>query len=237
VTAAFGAACSLALVLLVGCGVVGDLPAATGAVGGTAPTGSEAPVDGAAARLLLEQLEVKGRAPKTGYSREQFGPVWADVDSDGCDSRNQLLQRRLTNVQLLPGTKGCVVMSGDLAEPYIPRTIHFVRDGAYVNAVDLDHVVSLSDSWQKGAQQLGPVQREQFANDPMNLLATDPSANRQKGDSDAASWLPRNKAFRCEFVSTQISVKAKYGLWVTAAERDAMSRVLDGCPSSPPGVG
>jgi hypothetical protein len=91
---------------------------------------------------------VKGRAPKTGYSREQFGPVWADVDSDGCDSRNQLLQRRLTNVQLLPGTRGCVVLSGDLAEPYIPRTIHFVREGAHVNAVDLDHVVSLSDSWQ-----------------------------------------------------------------------------------------
>lgn len=236
-TAALAAACSLAVVLLAGCGGMADLPASVRAGGAVAPaTTNGPPLDAAAARRVLEQLEVKGRAPKTGYSREHFGPVWADVDSDGCDTRNQVLRERLTNVRVQPGTQGCVVLSGNLAEPYIPRTIHFVRDGAYANAVDLDHVVSLGDSWQKGAQQLPPVQREQFANDPVNLLATDPSANRQKGDSDAASWLPRNKAFRCEFVSTQISVKAKYRLWVTAAERDTMSRVLGGCPQSPPGA-
>ena len=65
-------------------------------------------------RQQLRGLPVKGRAPKTGYDREQFGPAWADVDDDRCDSRNQLLQASLTDVRLEPGSR-CVVLEGDLA--------------------------------------------------------------------------------------------------------------------------
>jgi hypothetical protein len=221
--------------LLASCGVVGDLPAATGTEDGAPSTVSEAPGDGAAARQLLEQLEVKGRAPKTGYSREQFGPAWADVDQDGCDSRNQVLRTSLSRVRLEPGSR-CEVLEGTLADPYTGHRIHFVRGGGYDRSIDIDHVVALGDAWQKGAQQLTAERRLHFANDPRNLLPVDPSANRQKGDSDAATWLPANKAFRCPYVAAQIDVKNTYRLWVTPAERDAMGRVLDGCPSSPAGV-
>jgi hypothetical protein len=31
-------------------------------------------------------LAVKGRAPMTGHRRDQFGPAWADVNSNGCDT-------------------------------------------------------------------------------------------------------------------------------------------------------
>ena len=51
----------------------------------------------------------------------------------------------------------------------------------------------------------------------------------QKGDADAASWLPANKPFRCAYVATQVKVKARYRLWVTQAEHDAMARVLSAC--------
>ena len=99
--------------------------------------------------------------------------------------------------------------------------------------VQIDHVVALSDAWQKGAQQLDPAARERFANDPLNLLAVDGTANRQKSDGDAATWLPPRKGFRCDYVARQVSVKAAYGLWVTAAERDAIARVLATCPDQP----
>ncbi len=72
--------------------------------------------------------------------------------------------------------------------------------------------------------------RAALANDPMNLLAVDMGANRQKGDGDAATWLPSNKAYRCAYVARQVSVKAKYHLWVTGPERDAVRRILDSCP-------
>lgn len=185
--------------------------------------------DYAAVLAVLDTLEVKGRAPKTGYDRDMFGPKWADVDRNGCDTRNDILTRDLTDVTYKEGTKDCVVLKGTLEDPYTATTIEFERGQDTSSAVQIDHVVALSDAWQKGAQQLTPDLRTEFANDPLNLLAVDGPANAQKSDSDAASWLPPNKAFRCDFVSTQVLVKAKYSLWVTEAERDRIATLLATC--------
>lgn len=178
---------------------------------------------------LLATLPVKGRAPKTGYARAEFGQAWADIDRNGCDTRNDILARDLTARTLKPGTRSCVVLTGALDDPYTARNIAFQRGRSTSSAVQIDHVVSLSDAWQKGAQQLTEAQRTAFANDPLNLLAVSSAANQQKGDGDAATWLPPNKAYRCAYVARQISVKAAYKLWVTRAEHDAMTTVLAKC--------
>jgi hypothetical protein len=175
----------------------------------------------------LETLSVKGRAPKTGYSRDQFSANWADVG--GCDMRNYVLGRDLTNVVTKSDTD-CTVESGTLNDPYTGKTIHFTRGASTSSAVQIDHVVAVSDAWQKGAQQIDVSKRAEFYNDPLNLLAVDGPANNNKGDSDAATWLPPNKAYRCKYVARQIAVKAKYSLWVTQAEHDAMKNVLSACP-------
>ena len=99
--------------------------------------------------------------------------------------------------------------------------------------MQIDHVVALSDAWQKGAQQWTPARRLAFANDPLNLLAVDGALNAQKCDGDAATWLPPAKGFRCAYVARQVAVKAKYGAWVTQAEHDAIARVLAACPAEP----
>ncbi len=182
------------------------------------------------ALAALETLDVKGRAPKTGYDREQFGPAWADTDRNGCDTRNDILARDLSAETFKPGTHDCVILTGVLDDPYTAARIHFQRGQDTSTAVQVDHVVALSDAWQKGAQQLTATERTAFANDPLNLLAVDGPANAQKSDSDAASWLPANRSFRCDYVARQIAVKAAYQLWVTAGEKDAMTRVLTDCP-------
>ena len=179
-----------------------------------------------AMRDLLATLEVKGRAPKTGYSRDQFGQRWKDIDKNGCDQRNDVLQRDLHKID---APKGCKVLSGVLEDPYTGTTINFLRGQDTSAMVQIDHVVAMADAWQKGAQQLSAERREQFANDPLNLLAVDGPANQQKGAGDAATWLPANKAFRCQYVSIQIQVKAEYQLWITPAEHDAMDRELGRC--------
>ncbi|AYF79579.1 HNH endonuclease [Nocardia yunnanensis] len=185
------------------------------------------------ARALLDALPVQGRAPTTGYARDRFGEPWTDdVDvaggHNGCDTRDDILGRDLQDVAFEPGTNDCVVLSGTLNDPYTGRTLEFVRGKDTSNLVQVDHVVSLSDAWQKGAQQLTARERANFANDPRNLLAVDAAANRQKGSGDAASWLPPEKSFRSTYVIKQITVKSAYSLWVTPAEKDAMIRVLDG---------
>lgn len=180
---------------------------------------------------VLSRLAVKGRAPKTGYARTQFGAAWADVDHNGCDTRNDILSRDLTDKTYRPGTHDCIVLTGTLADPYTGKTIHFQRGERTSTAVQIDHVVALSDAWQTGAQRIGADNRRRLANDPYNLLAVDGPANQQKSDSDAASWLPANKSARCGYVARQIGVKRKYALWVTSAEKTAMTRVLGSCPS------
>lgn len=175
---------------------------------------------------VLAKIEVKGRAPKTGYARSEFGNGWASWRN--CDTRQRILDRDLTNTKL--GDDGCTVVSGDLNDPYSGEVINFIRGSGTSSLVQIDHVVALSDAWQKGAQNLTSQQREAMANDDLELIAVSGTANQQKSDGDAATWLPANKAFRCQYVARQIAVKIKYSLWMTQAERDAIARVLETCP-------
>ena len=183
------------------------------------------------ALALLATIAVKGKAPKTGYDRSgMFGSAWLDADRNGCDTRNDILSRDLTETTKA-GT--CRVLSGQLISPFTSATIDFVRGNDTSALVQIDHVVSLSNAWQTGAQQLTQSQRISLANDPINLLAVDGRSNALKGDGDTATWLPSNKEFRCAYVARQVSVKATYGLWITVAEHDAISKVLSTCTTEP----
>lgn len=173
---------------------------------------------------VLAELDIKGRAPKTGYSRDMFGGGWRS--NDGCNTRDEILARDLSQTEI----KDCKVYSGTLDDPYTGKRIEFARGPETSDDVQIDHVVALSDAWQKGAQYLSYEARENLANDPLELLAVDGPANQQKGDGDAATWLPPNKSYRCRYVARQIAIKQKYDLWVTKAEHDAMQRVLSRCP-------
>ncbi|SFT93976.1 Excalibur calcium-binding domain-containing protein [Geodermatophilus amargosae] len=204
-------------------GVLSDT-ATDGAVGTAAPT---------TALAALAAVPVQGRAPRTGYDRDLFGAGWVDTDRNGCDTRNDVLARDLTGEAFKPGTRDCVVLTGTLADPYSGRTIAFQRGQTTSDDVQIDHVVALSDAWQKGAQQWDTAQRTRFANDPLNLLAVDGPLNTQKGDGDAATWLPPARSHRCAYVARQVAVKVSYGLWTTQAERNAIATVLSACPGEP----
>lgn len=216
-------------------------PRAPARTSNTPGTLSQAPADvsqvsSRAALSLLKTLPVKGRASKSGYARSQFGEAWTDNNDDplghnGCDTRNDILNRDLAQINLKSGSNGCVVSIGTLHDPYTTQTVSFRRGEETSNAVQIDHVVALADAWQTGAQQWSPRKRTDLANDPLNLLAVDGPTNESKGDGDAATWLPPSKAYRCAYVARQVAVKARYALWVTAAEHDAIARVLSSCPN------
>jgi len=177
------------------------------------------------ALTVLNSISVKGRAAKTGYTRAQF-THWSDLYRNGCDARNDTLKRDLTEVIYKAGTRDCKVISGLLLDPYSGKVITF---SSTKSTIDIDHVVALSNAWQTGAAYFDKTKRQQIANDPLNLLAVDFSLNRQKGDGDAATWLPPLKSYRCDYVARQIAVKAKYGLWVTQPEKNAIVKLLEKC--------
>ena len=182
----------------------------------------------------LDTVAIKGRAPKTGYDRDLFGERWTDdvaveYGRNGCDTRNDILRRDLVEVVSKPGSNGCTVLSGVLNDPYTGNVVEFLRGPGTSPEVQIDHVVALSDAWQKGAQQWDEFTRRNFGNDPLNLQTTIGWVNQEKGDGDAATWLPPNASYRCAYVTRIVDIKAAYGLWVTPAEHDAIVRVLAGC--------
>lgn len=177
---------------------------------------------------VLELLEVKGRAPKTGYSREEFYNGWPTVE--GCSLRQRIIKREFGDSAVLDG---CNVVAGEFEEPYTGEHLVFHSREEISKGIQIDHVVALSDAWQKGAQYMDKTVRYQMATDPLNLLAVDGPANQGKSDGDAATWLPSNKKFRCQYVARQVSVKYKYGLWVTEAEKTAIYNILTTCPDEP----
>lgn len=177
---------------------------------------------------VLNRLEVKGRAPKTGYERTEFYNDWPTVD--GCSLRQRIIKREFGETAVL---EGCNVVAGEYDEPYTGEHKVFTAKTEISSGVQIDHVVALSDAWQKGAQYLTKEERYNIATDPLNLLAVDAATNQKKSDGDAATWLPPNKKFRCQYVARQVSVKYKYGLWVTEAEKAAISGVLENCPNEP----
>lgn len=196
----------------------------------TAPNNNENVNGQILATDVLDMLPIKGRAPKTGYSREEFYSSWPKVE--GCNLRQRILKRELGDSAKLDNDN-CTVIAGEFDEPYTGSHMIFYQKSDLSNGLQIDHVVALSDAWQKGAQYLDANTRYQIATDPLNLLAVDGKANQGKSDGDAATWLPPNKAFRCQYVARQVSVKYKYRLWTTQAEHDAIAKILATCPKEP----
>ncbi|GER23136.1 hypothetical protein NCCP1664_16320 [Zafaria cholistanensis] len=216
-----------ASLLVAGCGSAAATLEPATIASATSGTATPTPSSGELATEVLDTLAVKGKAPGTGFDRNrQFGNGWKDPDGNKCDARNDALARDLTAKTYKDGST-CQVAAGRLADPYTGTPVRFTVGAG---AVDIDHVVALKNVWVSGGQKLTAGQRVAIANDPLNLLAVDSGTNRSKGDRNAAEWLPPNKAYRCNYVARQITVKDKYALAVTPAEKSAMAAVLAGCP-------
>ncbi len=177
---------------------------------------------------VLESLAVRAKDKTHQYYRKLFYDSWG-LTASGCNTREAILARDLKDTVF----NGCKVQSGTLNDPYTGSTISFVRGQDTSGAVQIDHVVALSNAWATGAFNFDAGLRYEISQDPLNLLAVDGPANQDKLDQDASDWLPPNQNFHCQYVARQISVKAKYHLWVTPAEKSAMQSVLATCPNEP----
>ncbi|PVE07828.1 hypothetical protein Y717_22000 [Streptomyces scopuliridis RB72] len=190
---------------------------------GLAAISSEA--DRKSARQLIAQVRTAGRGPKTGYDRDEFGYAWMDTADgvplarNGCDTRNDLLQRDGQELRFRSGSD-CVVASMTLHDPYTGKTIEWSKQRA--SEVQIDHVVPLSYSWQLGSARWSEKKRRQLANDVLNLLPVEGRANSAKRDSGPASWLPPDKAIRCSYAVRFGQVALKYEMPVTTADKRAM---------------
>ena len=228
---AYVAAWAIALLVFAGCTALGAV--------------TKDPAPGSPARSQLEQLlasvaVVPSRPDAPGYERgcrrDQlcvFGPAWSDDTTapgghDGCDTRNNVLARQLTDVEYRPGTRDCVVVAGILADPYSGRTVEFSKSRA--GDVQIDHVYPLAAAWDMGAATWPLDRRMAFANDTdYNLLAVDGAINQAKGDETPQDWLPPDTAYHCFYAGKYLTVALQYGLPISEADRDVLVRVAQTC--------
>lgn len=187
------------------------------------------------ARAELGSLAIKGRSPKSGYSRALFLPHnrWPSI-GHGCTVRDRMVTRDLTHLRFDP-KRSCHPVDGVLNDPYSGATLTLAD-------AELDHVVPLADAYAKGAQAdtftptaQNPTldgMRRALAVDPDNLLMVSGSLNVKKRHADIASWVPPNKRYRCTYAVKIIIIKARYRIWVTPAEHQALTRNLSSCPAS-----
>jgi hypothetical protein len=206
-------------------------PSLTSVGQGDVPAGT---LDPAAATTALAGLTVAEKSTLDGYERGcgdgegcVFGPAWADIDRNGCDQRNDVLRRDLTEVQVREGTQGCVVIAGMLDDPYTGRSVRFEK--AEAAEVPVDHVVPLAAAWAQGAAAWSDDRRRTFANDLANLMATTRAENSSKGDSTADEWTPSDKDYGCSYATVVVTVKSAYALAVTPAESTALRSLLATC--------
>jgi hypothetical protein len=164
-----------------------------------------------------------------GYARSQFPDNEPSDVSSGHSLDGKSLSLRYYVIELdssgahIPAGRSESYMTGTLHNEYTGKNITLMH-GPDTTAIQVDHVVALGDAWKTGACHWSSSTRKAFAIDVAEMRAVDTHDNEVKSDKDAAQWLP--PANDTWYVETQINVKAKYGLGVTAAERTAMIRVL-----------
>jgi len=188
--------------------------------------------DLAAARAALAALPELDAEPAERYARERFGTPWADVDGNGCGTRDDVLARDLAGATT--DDDGCTVLAGTLTDRYTGEVLAFRRGPTTSSRVQIDHVVALADAWRTGAWAWDDARRMQLANDPANLLAVDGPTNEDKGAQDAATWLPPYAPFRCQYAVLRVRVRTVYGLALAPGEREALGRALGRCVVAEP---
>lgn len=189
---------------------------------------TEGKVDGEKVADAARKLQITDQA-RVGYDRDQFGAAWADVDGNGCDTRNDILLRDLTDVSMSLDDPTCTVASGTLSDPYTGTTIDFTRGKTTSSAIQIDHVIPLAMAWTGGASDWSAEEREAFANDPNNLVATDGPTNSAKSDQGPGEWMPGNESYHCTYVAHVTALATEYDIAITQADQDAIVEIAGTC--------
>lgn len=177
---------------------------------------------------VLSTLKVR---PQTRKPSDRSNHTWNHVDGKpgSYSTRDLILDRDLTDVSYKSNGR---VKTGDFVDPYtgVSFTYKAGTGRQHDGGIQIDHVVAYAEAYNSGLKDKSSAVRDAYYNDPYVLLASKGAANQEKGDSDAAGWLPSNTSFHCEYVARQVGIKAKYGLSVDPEEKEAISNVLESCP-------
>jgi len=161
-------------------------------------------------------------APQADSFNRQDWPHWIDADNDCQDTRAEILLRDTIGPIKFKRNKPCSVSWGRWICPYTGKEI------LKASELDIDHIVPLAHAHRNGGANWPREKKREFANDPLNLVAVEASANRAKGDQGPDQWRPPQHSFWPEYAKRWRAVKSKYGLRSSAAEEAALREMAGG---------
>lgn len=171
----------------------------------------------------LSKIAVKPKTSRDGYKRSKFGVDSRENVDESKSLRQTILKRDLAEFAV---DKSGIIISGNMVCHYSGKEINLSNQFEVCTMIGVDHVVSLSDAWRTGGQNLSRGSRYDLATDPVELLSVSSATDNAKGDKNIDEWLPDNIGFWKQFAARQIAVKRRYKLWVTKPEAKAMKWVL-----------
>jgi hypothetical protein len=172
---------------------------------------------------LLAELVVTAESFGSSYKRSSFRH-WIDADSNGCDTRRDVLAAESSKrVSCRTLTGGAWLSAFDNAKT------------TNASGFDVDHMVPLKEAWESGAHSWDSATRTSFANDlayEHSLIAVSAKSNRSKSDRDPNNWMPPASSFHCQYVGRWIAVKYRWSLSVDTAEKSFLESRVASCGSA-----
>ena len=170
-----------------------------------------------------EDAQQQGRQFSTLYDRADW-PHWDDDDGNCRDTRAEVLIATSRIAVTFRDPRGCTVDTGEWLDPYSGEIFYHAAE------LDVDHLVPLKHAHGHGGHDWPSARRQQFANDPANLVPVSAGLNRAKGSSSPDQWLPPNRAHWCEYGRRWQDVKRQYALMITPPEQQMVDQLLQSCP-------
>jgi hypothetical protein len=174
------------------------------------------------AQSLLSKLPVAEEAFGATYSRALFRH-WIDADSNGCDTRRDVLASEVGRVV------SCRSLAGGI---WISEFDRIKTRNA--SGFDVDHMVPLKEAWESGAYAWDLSTRTRFANDidyEHTLIAVSARSNRSKSDRDPNHWMPPAVSFHCQYAGRWVAVKYRWTLSVDSRELEFLLALISKCGS------
>ena len=162
----------------------------------------------------------------TRYSREDWRH-WVDEDGDCQNTRAEILISQSGVRVEFATSRDCRVVKGSWVGGLTGILLSDASD------VDIDHVVPLSYAHRHGGASWSPSKKEQFANDPLNLLPTYDIENRRKSNKGPSEYLPPDKNLACAYIKRWQAIGIKYDLNIASDDMAIIRDIISTTPAVP----
>lgn len=173
---------------------------------------------------LLPNVAFSGATPTPRSGDAQWPLIWLDADGDCQNTAIEVLVRDAAGLVSWIGPDACSIQKGRWRSVGNGQLVGFEQ--AWVVPV-----VTPAQAVRRGALLWNRERQIAFLNELDNLMVLDPASAQRRGMKDLAEWQPAS-AYLCDYSTRWQDVSRRYGLQLSASDRQTLNNWRSGCPDS-----